>query len=114
MSEPESPLRALFGPGARHEGDLAFEGRVRVDGTFVGRLYTEEVLEIGETGCVEGEAHVARAVVAGRFVGQLRCREHLRLTATAVVEGAVDAGVLECAPGARISGAVQVRGGELP
>ena len=114
MSSPEPPLSVLFAPGTRHEGDLSFEGRVRVDGTFVGRLYTEEVLEIGQTGAVEGEADVARAVVAGRFDGRLRCREHLELTATAHVTGELDIGVMECAAGARIEGRVQVRGTELP
>ena len=114
MSSPEPPLRALFAADSRHEGDLSFEGRVRVDGTFVGRLYTEEVLEIGETGCVEGEADVARAIIAGRFEGRLRCREHLRLTRTAVLSGDFDVGILECEAGARIRGQVEVRGTELP
>jgi cytoskeletal protein CcmA (bactofilin family) len=114
MSSPEAPLSVVFAPDARHEGDLSFEGRVRVDGTFVGRLYTEEVLEIGETGAVEGEVDVARATVAGRFEGRLRCREHLRLTATADVSGELDIGILECASGARLRGTIHVRGRELP
>lgn len=114
MSQEAPPLRALFAADSRHEGDLSFEGRVRVDGTFVGRLYTEEVLEIGETGCVEGEADVARAIIAGRFEGRLRCREHLRLTRTAELSGQLDVGVLECEAGARIRGPIHVRGSELP
>ncbi len=109
-----SPLTTLFGAGARHEGDLSFEGRVRVDGTFVGRLYTEEVLEIGPTGAVEGEADVAQAFIAGQFIGRLRCRERLRLAAGATVRGKVDVGILECPAGARIYGEVSVRGEELP
>jgi len=111
-SQPQ--LSAVFGADARHEGDLSFEGRVRVDGTFVGRLYTEEVLEIGPTGVVEGEADVARAIISGRFEGRLRCREHLRLTATADIRGEVDVGILECAAGARLRGPLRVRGEELP
>ena len=114
MSTAETPLSAVFGQGSRHEGDLAFEGRVRVDGTFVGRLYTEELLEVGQTGAVEGEVDVACAIVAGRFEGRLRCRERLVLAATAHVSGVFDIGVLECAPGARIRGQVEVRGAELP
>ena len=87
---------------------------MRVDGTFVGRLYTEELLEIGPKGAVEGEADVARAIISGRFEGRLRCREHLRLTATADIRGDVDVGVLECASGARLHGSICVRGEELP
>lgn len=114
MAQPDPPLRAVFAEGARHEGDLAFEGRVRVDGSFVGRLYTEELLEIGPSGSVEGEADVANALIAGRFEGRLLCREHLTLAATATIRGPIDAGVLEVAPGARIEGEVRVRGGPTP
>ena len=43
----ELSLNAVMGHGAHYEGDLSFEGRVRVDGTFVGRIYTEDCLEVG-------------------------------------------------------------------
>jgi cytoskeletal protein CcmA (bactofilin family) len=106
----EPPLSAVMGPGARYEGDLAFEGRVRVDGHFVGRIYTEDVLEIGPDGRVEGEADLARAVVAGTLSGKLRVREHLLVERTGLVEGTLDAGVLEVRPGGRIHGAVLATG----
>jgi len=110
----DPPLAALFGPGAHHQGDLSFEGRVRVDGRFTGRIYTEELLELGASGVIEGEADVARAVLAGRFSGRLRVRERLVLEPTAHVEGAADVGVLEMQPGARFSGELRVAGEELP
>jgi cytoskeletal protein CcmA (bactofilin family) len=113
-SAPNPALAALFGPGAHHQGDLSFEGRVRVDGRFTGRLYTEELLEVGATGVIEGEADVARAVIAGRFTGRLRVREHLLLEPTARIEGALDIGVLELRAGARVSGELRVAGEELP
>ncbi|MEL6342930.1 MAG: polymer-forming cytoskeletal protein [Myxococcota bacterium] len=108
------PLSAVMGPDAHHSGDLSFEGRVRIDGTFTGRLYSEDVLELGPTGVIEGEVDVARAIIAGRVEGTLRVREHLQLTATARVFGALDAGVVEMQPGATLNGNVRVAGGELP
>lgn len=108
------PLAAVMGAGARYSGDLTFEGRVRVDGHFTGRIYTEDLLEVGVEGVIEGEADVARAVVAGRVQGRLRAREHLRLTRTGRVEGALDAGLLEVEPGGRIDAQVKLRGEELP
>ncbi len=108
------PLNAVMGPGAHYEGDLAFEGRVRIDGHFSGRVYTEDVLELGPEGTIEGEADVARAIVSGRVVGSLRVREHLRLESTARVEGRLDAGAVEMVPGAQIRGEVRILGKELP
>ncbi len=101
-----------MGPGARYEGDLSFEGRVRIDGTFIGRLYSEDVLEVGPTGRVEGEAEVAHAVIAGVVEGSLRVRRRLVLQPTAVVKGRLDAGRLEVKPGARLEGEVLVTGVE--
>ena len=103
-----------MGPGSHHHGDLSFEGRVRVDGTFTGRLYTEGLLEVGPTGVVDGEADVARAVIAGVVRGRFRVREHLRLQATGAVIGTLDAGILEVEAGARLDGPVRVQGEELP
>jgi cytoskeletal protein CcmA (bactofilin family) len=111
---PDTPLSALMGPGSHHEGDLTFEGRVRVDGHFTGRLYSEDILEIGATGTVDGEADVARCVLAGRFVGRLRVRERLRIESTGSVEGSLDVGILELHAGARLAGDVRVAGKELP
>ena len=108
------PLSAVMGPGAHHQGDLSFEGRVRVDGTFTGRLYTEDVLEVGADGLVDGEADVASAIVAGTVKGRLRVREHLLIQAGGAVLGLLDAGIVELQPGGRIEGEVRILGVELP
>lgn len=108
------PLNAVMGPGAHYEGDLAFEGRVRIDGHFTGRVYTEDVLELGPQGVIEGEADVARAIIAGTVRGRLRCRERLVVEATGLIDGKLDAGVLDVRPGGRLRGQVHVAGEELP
>ena len=108
------PYAALFGPGARYEGDFTFEGRVRIDGHFVGRIYSEEELEIGPDGLVEGELDVARATVAGVVRGSLRAREQLTLRAGARLSGKLDVGLLHIEPGARVEAAVIIHGAEIP
>ena len=106
------PLAALMGADAHYEGDLRFDGRVRVDGHFTGRIYSEDLLEIGKEGVIEGEADVCRAVVAGVIRGRIRVREHLLLEPTARIEAVMDVGVLEVHPGAQIRGELRVRGEE--
>jgi cytoskeletal protein CcmA (bactofilin family) len=109
----EPPLSALMGAGSSYEGDLSFEGRVRVDGHFTGRIYTEDCLEVGVGGVVSGECDVARAVVSGRIEGKVRVREHLLVEAGGVVSGVVDVGVIEVVAGGRIEGEVKVLGVEM-
>ena len=112
--DQQLPLNAILGHGAHYQGDLSFEGRVRIDGHFTGRVYTEDILELGPQGLIEGEADVARAVISGHVRGKLRCREHLVVESTGFVDGALDAGVLDLRPGGRIRGEVFVAGEELP
>ena len=50
MAPPPHPLTGYLGAGAVWSGDLSFEGRVRVDGTFKGRIYSEGILEVGASG----------------------------------------------------------------
>jgi cytoskeletal protein CcmA (bactofilin family) len=85
---------------------------VRVDGHFNGRMYTEDLLEVGTEGRVEGELDVARAVVSGTVNGKLRVREHLLIESTGRVDGVVDTAVLEVRPGATISATVRSQGGD--
>lgn len=110
---PPAALGAVLGPDAHHQGDLSFEGRVRVDGQFTGRLYGEDALEIGASGVVDGEIDVAEAIIAGTVRGSLRVRGLLVIEATAAVDGLIDAGLLEVRPGARLRGELRVRGEAL-
>ena len=110
MSVPERPLAALLGRGATYSGEISFEGRVRVDGMFKGRIYTDDTLEIGEGGMVDGEIDAAVLVVAGIASGGIRARERLVLQATGTLRGKVDAVVLETVAGGKIDAMVRVGG----
>lgn len=104
----ERPLSALLGKGASWSGDLSFEGRVRIDGTYRGRIYTEDTLEIGEQGLILGEVDAAVLVVAGTVEGGVRVRDRLVVEATGLLKGKVEARVLESRPGARIDAVVML------
>ena len=110
MATPERPLAALLGRGATYTGEMSFEGRVRVDGVFRGRIYTDDTLEIGESGVVEGDIDAAILVVAGVASGGIRARDRLVLQRTGTLKGKVDAVHLEVHPGGKIDATVRVAG----
>ncbi len=99
-------LSGFLGPGASWSGDLSFEGRLRIDGDFRGRIYSEDLLEIGSTGRVEGEVDVARAVVAGTVDGVLRVRDSLVIEDSAVIRGEVWMTRIRVAQGALVEAKV--------
>jgi cytoskeletal protein CcmA (bactofilin family) len=108
----ERPLAAILSPGCASPGDLPSAGPGRGDGTGRGRIFTEDALEVGPGGFVDGEADVLHAVIAGRVKGKLHVRELLVVESTGRIEGLVDAQLLEARQGASISGQIRVAGQE--
>lgn len=82
-------LAGLLGPGAHYSGSLSFQGRVRIDGTFEGTIRSDDLLEIGPDGRVEGEIEVAQALIAGFFDGTITARERCTVLETAEVRGRI-------------------------
>ena len=67
------PLTGYLGAGVEWSGDLTFEGRIRIDGTFRGRI--------------NGKIDVAVAIIAGTLKGSLRVREKLVIENSGLVTG---------------------------
>jgi len=114
VSADTVPLNALLGRGATYEGDLSFEGRVRVDGLFRGRIFTEEILEVGEEGRIEGEVDAQTLVVAGMVDGTIRVRGVLRVEATGRLHGEVHTEKLVIREGAQVNAKVRCGGQDDP
>lgn len=100
MSEPA--LAGLLGKGAHYRGDLVFQGRVRIDGELIGKVTSDDLLEIGHTGRVEGEVDVAQLLVAGVVDGHIRVRERCTILETARILGRLETPWLDVRNGARI------------
>lgn len=85
-------ITALLGRGTEFEGKLAFFGRVRVDGRFIGDIRGDDVLVIGDGAYVEGTIEVATCIVtAGEVRGDIRARDAIELYAPAKVVGSLHA-----------------------
>jgi cytoskeletal protein CcmA (bactofilin family) len=104
---PDAPLAGYLGPGSLWTGEIAFEGRLRVDGTFRGKLFSEQRLEIGPGGTVEGQVDVDEAVVAGVLKGRLRVRSLLVIETDGRVEGELIVGRIEQRRGATLQARVR-------
>ena len=77
---PASEIIALLGRGTRFEGNLIFDGRVRIDGAFRGTIRSDDTLIIGEGAEVDAEIDVANVIVRGGVVrGAIRARSSIEL-----------------------------------
>jgi cytoskeletal protein CcmA (bactofilin family) len=82
-----SELNALLGRGSEFEGKLAFEGKVRIDGSFTGEISTNDTLHIGEGAKVSAEISCGTVIVEGDVTGNIKAASAVELHRPAKVRG---------------------------
>jgi len=87
MTAASSDLNALLGRGSEFEGKLAFEGKVRIDGTFTGEISTNDLLQVGDGAKVQAEISCGTVVVEGEVVGNIKATQAVELRRPAKVHG---------------------------
>lgn len=101
-------ISSLIGAGTRVEGNVRFQGGLRVDGQIDGNVYSDtgqaNVLVIGEHGGVDGEVRVGHLVVNGAIHGPVFATELLELHPKAQIDGDVVYKELEMHSGAVVRG----------
>jgi len=80
-------LNALLGRGSEFDGKLAFEGTVRIDGTFSGEITTSDMLIVGESARVSAEIRCGTIVVNGEITGNIHASQSVELHKPARVKG---------------------------
>jgi len=80
-------LNALLGKGSEFEGKLAFEGKVRIDGTFTGEISTNDLLMVGEGAKVQAEVSCGTIIVEGDVIGNIKATSAVELKRPAKVHG---------------------------
>jgi cytoskeletal protein CcmA (bactofilin family) len=85
-------IHALLGRGTEFEGVLAFDGRVRIDGRFKGRIHSDGILVLGDGAEVEAEVEVGTLVVRGGTLrGNVVARQLIEIHAEGRVHGDIQA-----------------------
>ena len=100
----------LFVPkNAIQEGNVTTEGRIRIDGHFSGKVFSESQLAIGKDGLFEGDADVFSAEIAGFFRGTLRVQNKLIILKTGSFSGKLDAPIAKIEEGSQIEGEIRIK-----
>ncbi len=77
----------ILGPESFFDGTLTFEGAVRIDGRFKGKVKTDDVLVVGESAEVEAQLEVGSLVLNGTIRGDVRAKRAVELHAPARLYG---------------------------
>ncbi|TAK90487.1 MAG: polymer-forming cytoskeletal protein [Burkholderiaceae bacterium] len=101
-------IECLIGATTIIQGDIHFQGGLRIDGVVKGNVIAEpgapSMLVLTEHARIEGEVHAAHLIVNGTLVGPVQAYELLELQPKARVEGDVIYKALEMHHGAVVSG----------
>lgn len=107
-SKPQNRIDCLIGAGTVVEGNITFAGGLRVDGRVRGNVLATAgqpgTLVLSEQGRIEGEIHVAHAVINGTVEGPVHAAEYVELQPKANVTGDVHYATLEVHLGAVVQG----------
>jgi cytoskeletal protein CcmA (bactofilin family) len=113
-------IDTLIGAKTRIHGDVEFAGGLHLDGHINGDVKGASdghaILQVSETGCIEGSVFAASVLVNGTVNGDIDATDRVELGAKARVLGSVHYSVIETAVGAQIYGKLNHRapGGQIP
>lgn len=107
-TKPQNRIDCLIGAGTVIEGDLTFDGGLRVDGRVNGSVMSVEgkpgTLVLSEAARIEGEIRVSHVVINGTVVGPVHAADYVELQSKANVTGDVYYKTLEMQLGAVVQG----------
>jgi cytoskeletal protein CcmA (bactofilin family) len=88
-------------------GDIVFSGGLNIAGSVKGSILaegSEALVDINESGRVEGDIRAPNVVVGGEMIGDIVATEKLVLGPTARVKGNIFYKLLEMNAGAQVNG----------
>jgi len=86
------------------DGNLEGVGKITVNCYFVGNIKTNDVVVIGEAGCVLGDVEAQSIVILGSVEGHLDAVETVHIRSGGILNGNIRCGSLEISSGAAFSG----------
>lgn len=106
MAEPLKPgdFATVIGPDANFKGELTFDGGVRIEGKFEGKVNTKGKLHVGKGAQIKADLSVGSVQVEGQVQGNVTAGERLELAASGQVLGDIRTPRLAVTEGATLVG----------
>ena len=110
QKKEESPIKAYLGSDALFKGTLSFEGTVRIDGKFEGRVNTSDTLVVGETGDLEADIEAGTVICRGKMRGTIVASKKVEMHPSSKIVGDVQTPALSIELGAVLDGNCNMTG----
>lgn len=98
-------INGFLDQGTKFEGKLAFEGTVRIKGSFKGEIFTKDTLVIEDNANVEANIEAGCVIINGKLTGSIFATESVFMHPPARFKGTVTAPCLRIDEGVIFEGA---------
>lgn len=109
-TETMAGAATVLSEGSKFTGKANVAGTFRVEGEAEGTIETADSLVVGNTGNVQADVNVRRAVVNGHFQGKIHAREGVEFQSGSQVEADVKAKNMVMEDGVRFTGNCEIGG----
>ena len=112
MKKEDDQIKAYMGVDTVFNGSLNFDGTVRIDGKFEGRVFTDDTLIIGQTGHLIAEISAGTIICMGRIEGTLIASKKVEIHTNSRVIGDINSPALYIELGGVFDGTCNMTGKE--
>ena len=108
----DTQIKAYMGEDTVFNGSLNFDGTVRIDGKFEGKVITEDTLIIGETGHLVAEISAGTVICMGRVEGTIVASKKVEIHSTSKILGNIKSPAIDIELGGILDGNCNMSGKE--
>tara|TARA_B100001123_G_C15201381_1_gene983498 strand:- start:551 stop:979 length:429 start_codon:yes stop_codon:yes gene_type:complete len=112
VEKDDTQIKAYMGEDAVFNGTLDFDGTVRIDGKFEGKVVTEDTLIIGETGHLMAEISAGTVICMGRVEGTIVASKKVEIHSTSKILGNIKSPAIDIELGGILDGNCNMSGKE--
>jgi len=102
---PQGQVTALLDHGASFEGNLTFEGTVRIGGQFKGQIFSRDTLVIDPGAEVDAQIEADIVIISGTVRGNIFAKQRVIMHPPAILKGTVTTPSLRIDEGVVFEGA---------
>ena len=112
MKADDDQIKAYMDKDTVFNGSLNYDGTVRIDGKFEGKVITEDTLIIGESGHLMAEIHAGTVICMGRVEGTIVASKKVEIHSTSKVLGNIKSPAIDIELGGILDGNCDMSGKE--
>ena len=105
LAQEKNHVTAILDKGTSFEGNLTFEGVVRIGGNFKGEIYSKDTLIIDPSAQVEAQIEAEVVIISGIVKGNVFAHRQIVMHPPAQIKGTVTTPSLQIDEGVLFEGA---------